>query len=104
MKGQCKLALLLYRIFGSVAVWDPSMPVVGRGQANAAARSGRIVSEGRGGQDDLVVEVRRAVSPKRLIGSLNRDTGVSQWGEIPMLLTGVIPVGLRKAADVVEQF
>ena len=71
---------------------------------NAAARSGRIVSEGRGGQDDLVVEVRRAVSPKRLIGSLNRDTGVSQWGEIPMLLTGVIPVGLRKAADVVEQF
>lgn len=86
MKGQCKLALLLYRIFGSVAVWDPSMPVVGRGQANAAARSGRIVSEGRGGQDDLVVEVRRVVRPKWLIRSLNRYTGVLLIDAAPMML------------------
>lgn len=55
---------------------------------------GRIVSEGREGQDDLVVKVWREVRPKRLIGSLNRDTGVSPWGKVPMLRTGMIPAGL----------
>lgn len=34
------------------------------------------------------------MKPKRLIGSLNRDTGVSPWGKVPMLRTGLIPVGL----------
>ncbi|KTA81260.1 hypothetical protein VO70_17335 [Aeromonas salmonicida] len=61
---------------------------------DSTARRGRIVSEDREGQDDLVTEVWRAVRPKRLIESLNRDTGVSPWGEMPMLLTGVIPAGL----------
>ena len=85
--GQCELAPLL--------LWDP---------VAKAGSKGRNVLAGREGQDDLVAEVWRAAKPKRLIGSLNRDTGASQWGEIPMLLTGVSPVGLRKAADVVEQF
>lgn len=61
---------------------------------DATARRGRIVSAGREGQDDLVVEVWRAVRPKRLIGSLNRDTGVSPWGKVPMLRTGMVPAGL----------
>ena len=59
------------------------------------AEGGRSVSEGREGQDDLVVEVQRAVRPKRLIGSLNRDTGVSPWGKLSMLRTGVIPAALK---------
>ena len=55
---------------------------------------GRNVLAGREGQDDLVAEVWRAAQPKRLIGSLNRDTGVSLWGKVPMLRTGMIPAGL----------
>lgn len=61
---------------------------------DATARRGRRVLAGREGQDDLVVGVWRTVRPKRLIGSLNRDTGVSPWGKVPMLCTGVLPAGL----------
>lgn len=59
-----------------------------------AGSKGRNVLAGREGQDDLVVEVWRAVRPKRLIGSLNRDTDVSPWGKLPMLRTGMVPAGL----------
>ena len=93
---------------GPLALWDPvanyrGLYTVTQGSeylsvmgwlTDATARKGRIVSAGREGQDDLVVEVWRAVRLKRLIGSLNRDTGVSPWGTIPMLCTGVLPVGL----------
>ena len=61
--GQCDLAPLL--------LWDP---------VAKAGSKGRNVLAGREGQDDLVAEVWRAVRPKRLIGSLNRDTGVSPGG------------------------
>ena len=64
------------------------------GVTEAVARRGRSVSAGREGQDDLVAEVWRAVWPKRLIGSLNRDAGVSPWGKVPMLRNGMIPAGL----------
>lgn len=76
-RGQFALAPLL--------LWDP---------VAKAGSKGRNVLAGREGQDDLVAEVWRAAQPKRLIGSLNRDTGVSPWGTIPMLCTGVLPVGL----------
>lgn len=78
---------------GPLALWDPvadcrSGSVDTRdceycqswGVTEAVARRGRSVSAGREGQDDLVVKVWRAVRPKRLIGSLNRDTGVSPGG------------------------
>ena len=61
---------------------------------DATVRRGSIVSAGPEDQDALVAEVWRAVRPKRLIGSLNRDTGVSLWGKVPMLRTGMIPAGL----------
>ena len=75
--GQCELAPLL--------LWDP---------VAKAGSKGRNVLAGREGQDDLVAEVWRAVWPKRLIGSLNRDAGVSPWGKVPMLRNGMIPAGL----------
>ena len=61
--GQCELAPLL--------LWDP---------VAKAGSKGRNVLAGREGQDDLVAEVWRAAQPKRLIGSLNRDTGASPGG------------------------
>lgn len=92
---------------GPLALWEPVADCRGGsvdtrdceycqswGVTEAVARRGRSVSAGREGKDDLVVEVWRAVRPKRLIGSLNRDTGVSPWGKVPMLRTGMIPAGL----------
>ena len=64
--GQCELAPLL--------LWDP---------VAKAGSKGRNVLAGREGQDDLVAEVWRAAQPKRLIGSLNRDTGASPCGDYP---------------------
>lgn len=64
--GQCELAPLL--------LWDP---------VAKAGSKGRNVLAGREGQDDLVAEVWRAAKPKRLIGSLNRDTGASPCGDYP---------------------
>ena len=92
---------------GPLALWDPvadcrSGSVDTRdceycqswGVTEAVARRGRSVSAGREGKDDLVLGGWRTVRPKRLIGSLNRDTGVSLWGKVPMLRTGMIPAGL----------
>ena len=70
---------------GPFALWD---------SVAKAGSKGRLVLAGREGQDDLVAGVWRAVQPKRLIGSLNRDTGVSLWRKVPMLRTGMIPAGL----------
>ena len=67
-------------------LWDP---------VAKAGSKGRNVLAGREGRDDLVVEVWRAVRPKQLIGSLNRDTGVSPWGEIPVQFSDEIPPGVR---------
>jgi hypothetical protein len=101
---------------GPLALWDPvadcrSGSLDTRdceycqswGVTEAVARRGRIVSAGREGQDDLVVKVWRAVRPKRLIGSLNRDTGVSPWGKVPMLRTGDPSRSLRRPAGIVER-
>ena len=79
---------------GPLALWDPvanyrGLYTVTQGceylsimgwLTDAAGKRGRSVSAGREGQDDLVAEVWRAAQPKRLIGSLNRDTGASPGG------------------------
>ena len=51
---------------GPLVLWDT---------VATAGSKGRNVLAGREGQDDLVAGVWRAAQPKRLIGSLNRDTG-----------------------------
>lgn len=102
---------------GPLALWDPvanyrGLYTVTQGSeylsvmgwlTDATARKGRIVSAGREGLDDLVVEVWRAVRLKRLIGSLNRDTGVSPWGEIPVQFSDEIPSSPPASAGIVKR-
>ncbi len=101
---------------GPLALWDPvanyrGLYTVTQGceylsvmgwLTDATARGGRIVSAGREGRDDLVVGVWRTVRPKRLIGSLNRDTGFSPWGEIPVQFSDEIPSSPPASVGIVK--